>query len=277
MAASPAPSFVDRECEASLATAQTHREASGRVHGSATQTVVGVGASAGGLEALTQLIGALPPKTGMSFVIVQHLAPKRASSLAAILACATKMPVSEVREEPDVEPNHVYVIPPAWDMIIAGGKLRLLPQERRALHRGIDQFFRSLAADCGHQAIGVVLSGNASDGTHGIEAIKEAGGITFAQDHSAQHDSMPRNAVASGCVDFVLPPGKIAQEIARISRRLRRKPREKPASTDLPSTLPSRGSSTGYRNRFQRLQGQNAAPPHRAPDGVAQAEDAPSV
>ena len=170
----------------------------------ATFPVVGVGASAGGLEALTLLLKALPRDTGMGFVIVQHLAPDHESGLAQILSRATKMKVREVRDEPTVEPNRVYVIPPGRDMIIAGGKLRLLVQERRARHRGIDQFFRSLAADCGHQAIGVVLSGGASDGTLGLEEIKAAGGLTFAQDDSAQHDSMPRSAVASGCVDFVL-------------------------------------------------------------------------
>ena len=116
------------------------------------------------------------------------------------------MPVCEVHDEPKVEPDHVYVIPPGRDMIIEGGKLHLLPQDRYVRRRGIDQFFSSLAEDCGHKAIGVVLSGAMSDGTLGLEAIKAAGGITFAQNDSAQHDSMPRSAVASGCVDFVLPP-----------------------------------------------------------------------
>ena len=180
--------------------------------------VVGIGASAGGLEALTLLLKALPCDTGMGFVIVQHLAPAHASSLSEILARATKMPVCEVSDEPEVEPNHVYVIPPARDIIISGGKLLLLPQERNARHRGIDQFFRSLAEDSRHQAIGVVLSGSATDGTLGLEVIKAEGGVTFAQDESAQHDSMPKSAVASGCVDFVLPPDGIAAEIGRIAR-----------------------------------------------------------
>ncbi|MCW1921704.1 ATP-binding protein [Luteolibacter arcticus] len=183
--------------------------------------VVGVGASAGGLEALRQLLAALPPDTGMGFVIVQHLAPERESSLAEILSRATKMPVCEVSEacgEPEVEADHVYVSPPGCELIIEGGKLRLLPQERNARHHGIDQFFRALAEDCGHKAIGVVLSGAMSDGTLGLESIKAEGGITFAQDESAEHVSMPRSAVASGCVDFVLPPAEIAREIARIAR-----------------------------------------------------------
>ena len=180
--------------------------------------IVGIGASAGGLEAVTQLLRALPIDTGSGFVIIQHLAPDHPSNLAEILSRATMMPVCEVRDEPEVEPNCVYVIPPARNMIIAGGKLQLLPQDRYARRRGIDQFFTSLAEDCGHKAIGVVLSGAMSDGTLGLEAIKAAGGITFAQNDSAQHDSMPRSAVASGCVDFVLPPDKMADEIARIAR-----------------------------------------------------------
>ena len=129
--------------------------------------IVGIGASAGGLEALQKLLGALPVETGMGFVIVQHLAPDQASSLAEILARATKMPVCEVGDESAVEPDHVYVIPPGRDMILSGGKLGLLPQQRQAAHRGIDRFFRSLAEDAAHLAIGVVLSGGLSDGTWG--------------------------------------------------------------------------------------------------------------
>jgi two-component system CheB/CheR fusion protein len=189
-----------------------------RVETGAAFPIVGVGASAGGLDAVTQLLRALPIDTGSGLVIIQHLAPDHASNLPAILSRATTMPVCEVRDEPEVQPDHVYVIPPGRDMIIAGGKLQLLPQDRYARRRGIDQFFSSLAEDCGHKAIGVVLSGAMSDGTLGLEAIKAAGGITFAQNDSAQHDSMPRSAVASGCVDFVLPPDKISAEIARIAR-----------------------------------------------------------
>ena len=179
--------------------------------------IVGVGASAGGMDAVTQLLRALPIDTGLSFVIIQHLAPDHPSNLAEILSRATMMPVGEVRDEPEVEPNRVYVIPPGRNMIIAGGKLILMPQDRYARRHGIDQFFASLAEDCGHKAIGVVLSGAMSDGTLGLEAIKAAGGITFAQNDTAQHDSMPRSAVASGCVDFVLPPSEIADELARIA------------------------------------------------------------
>ena len=184
----------------------------------ASFAIVGVGASAGGLEAFTQLLKALPADTGMAFVLVQHLAPTHPSALAEILSRATKMPVMEVQDEPTVEPNHVYVIPPDRSMIIGDGALQLLPREGGAMHRPIDQFFRSLASERRHRAIGVVLSGTATDGTLGLEAIKAEGGITFAQDATAQQEGMPRSAIASGCVDFVLPPSAIAQEIVRIGK-----------------------------------------------------------
>jgi two-component system, chemotaxis family, CheB/CheR fusion protein len=179
--------------------------------------IVGVGASAGGLEAFTQLLQALPEDTGMAFVLVQHLAPSHPSALAEILARASKMPVMEVHDEPTVEPNHVYVIPPDRSMIIAGGALQLFPRVGGGAHHPIDRFFRALAKERRHQAIGVVLSGTATDGTIGLEEIKAEGGITFAQDATAQHEGMPHSAIASGCVDFVLPPNAIAQEIERIS------------------------------------------------------------
>jgi two-component system CheB/CheR fusion protein len=181
--------------------------------------IVGIGASAGGLEAFTQILHALPPDTGMAFVLIQHLAPSHASMLTEILSRATGMPVSEVIDQMPVQANHVYVIPPGVTMGIAGGALRLTPRrEVKGQHRPIDHFLRSLAEDWGHRAIGVILSGSATDGTLGLEAIKAEGGITFAQDDSAQHASMPNSAVAAGCVDFVLPPAEIAQEISRISR-----------------------------------------------------------
>ena len=192
--------------------------ASGESKRRAPFSVVGIGASAGGLEALRHLLQALPPDTGLALVIVQHLAPAHPSALAEILSRATTMPVLEVHDEPRVRPNHVYVIPPDRTMTIAHGALHLLAREAHGPPRPIDQFFRSLAEEQAHQAIGVVLSGTANDGTLGLETIKAEGGITFAQDETAQYASMPRSAIAAGCVDFVLPPHEIAQEIARIAR-----------------------------------------------------------
>ena len=179
--------------------------------------IVGIGASAGGLEAFQQLFRTLPADSGAGFVVIQHLAAARPSMLAEILARATPMPVVEVQDEPLVEPNHVYVIPPDRDMTVAGGRLRLRPRKKEgAVYRPIDQFFRSLAADSGQNAIGVVLSGTGTDGTLGLQEIKAEGGITFAQDATAQHDGMPRSAIASGSVDFVLSPDEIAAEIVRV-------------------------------------------------------------
>jgi len=180
--------------------------------------IVGVGASAGGLEAFNQMLGALPEDTGMAFVFIQHLVPTHTSMLAEILARSTSMPVSEVSDEPRVLPNHVFVIPPNRNMIISEGKLKLYQREQVGQHRPIDVFLTALAEDQGNNAIGVVLSGTASDGTLGLQAIKAEGGITFAQDESAQHQGMPRSAFAAGCVDFVLPPQEIAKSLARIAR-----------------------------------------------------------
>lgn len=182
--------------------------------------MVGVGASAGGLEAFTQLLIALPGDTGMAFVLVQHLDPKHDSLLSDILSRATKMPVQQATEGVAIEPNHVYVIPPNVDMAVRADTLHLMARRKaRGPHLPIDRFFRSLAEEKRSQAIGVILSGTASDGSHGMTAIKAAGGLTFAQDEkSAKFGSMPHSAVAAGAVDFVLPPAQIAVELARIGR-----------------------------------------------------------
>ena len=181
--------------------------------------IVGVGASAGGLVAFTELLTHLPLDTGMGFVLVQHLDPEHESALTQLLARATKMPVREITNNQRVEANHVYVIPPNTNLGIARGVLKLEPRpEMRTPHRSIDFFFESLAEDQRECAIGVILSGTATDGTLGLTAIKAEGGITFAQDDSARYDSMPRSAVAAGCVDFVLSPQDIAKELARIAK-----------------------------------------------------------
>lgn len=181
--------------------------------------VVGVGASAGGVEAFTDLLKHLPADTGMAFVVVQHLAPNHQSLLTNILARATSVPVAEVTEGMRVEPNHVYVIPPNTDMTIAEGALRLTARPSTTIRPlPIDSFLSSLAVERGSKAIGVILSGTASDGTLGLKAVKANGGITFAQDGSAKYEGMPQSAIAAGYVDYVLPPEGIAREIARLSR-----------------------------------------------------------
>ena len=182
--------------------------------------VVGIGASAGGYEALTQFFPALPADTGMAFVVVQHLDPKHESLLPELLAKLTKMPVSQVKDRTEVQANQVFVIPPNTLMTIAGNLLHLTPRSKeRKPQMSIDHFFRSLAESHDGKSIGIVLSGSSSDGALGIEAIKHAGGITFAQEEtSARYLFMPKSAVATGCVDFVLTPEGIARELAELSR-----------------------------------------------------------
>jgi two-component system CheB/CheR fusion protein len=181
--------------------------------------IVAVGASAGGLEAFSQLLRAIPNNTGMSFVFIQHLDPKHHSMLSELLAKAANMPVLEATNGTTVKPNHVYVIPPNVNMGINRHRLNLTPRAAQpGLHAPIDFFMRSLAEEWNSRSIGVVLSGTASDGTRGLAAIKAEGGITFAQDEdSAKYPGMPHSALASGCVDFVLPPEKIGRELAQIS------------------------------------------------------------
>lgn len=196
------------------------RRATARRFAEKTFPVVGIGASAGGLEAFTQLLKHLPNDTGMAFVLVQHLDPTHASALTEILSRATEMPVAEINDGMRVEPGHVYVIPPNTNVAVLHGVLSLMPRaEKHGQHMPIDYFLRSLAEDRRGKAIGVILSGTASDGTLGLKAIKAEGGITFAQDEqSAKYDGMPRSAITSGFVDCVLPPEGIARELARVSR-----------------------------------------------------------
>ncbi|MDF5711207.1 MAG: chemotaxis protein CheB [Nostoc sp. S4] len=180
--------------------------------------IVGMGASAGGLEAFTQLLNNLPNDTGMAFVLVQHLSPEHKSMLSEILSNSTQMPVHEVHDGMLVEPNHVYVIPPNKNMSISQGVLKLTTRVKtRGQYMTVDAFFFSLA-EYASRAIAVVLSGGDGDGTRGLQKIKEAGGITFAQcESTAQISSMPNTAVASGYVDFILPPQEIASELAKLS------------------------------------------------------------
>jgi two-component system, chemotaxis family, CheB/CheR fusion protein len=181
--------------------------------------VIAIGASAGGLEAFTQFLGRLPADTGFGYVLVQHLDPTHESILAELLGRGAHIPVLQAIDRQRVEPDHAYVIPPDTEMTMTDGHLRLAPRKRGGPARSIDLFFRSIAEVHGSHSIGVVLSGTGSDGASGIEAIKAAGGITFAQDpESAGHDGMPRAAAATGCVDFVMPPADIATQLARISR-----------------------------------------------------------
>jgi two-component system CheB/CheR fusion protein len=192
-------------------------EAPSEPSGTTAFPIVGVGASAGGLEAFRQLLRELPTDTGIALVLVQHLDPTHESRLTDVLSRTTAIPVMTVTDRLCVEPNHVYVIPPNADMTISSGIFLLTPRAKVDHHMPIDHFFRSLAQEQEARAIGVVLSGSGSDGTLGLKAIKAQGGITLVQEErSAKYPAMPHSALA--LADFVLPPGEIARELARISR-----------------------------------------------------------
>jgi two-component system, chemotaxis family, CheB/CheR fusion protein len=180
--------------------------------------IIGIGASAGGLESFAQLLAAVPDNTGAAFVLVQHLDPQHESLLGDLLSPSTPMPVVTVHDGMQVEPDHVYVIPPNSSMELQDGTLRLVTREP-GLHLPIDIFFRSLAQVQGSRAVGVVLSGNASDGSLGVRAIKAECGLTFAQDEAtARFGGMPRNAIATGAVDFIMSPADIGRELGRLGQ-----------------------------------------------------------
>jgi two-component system, chemotaxis family, CheB/CheR fusion protein len=189
-------------------------------HNGDSFSIVGIGGSAGGLEACIEFLSALPTTTGMAFILVQHLEPNHQSHLPEILSRATKMPVVHAEEDLRVQPEHLYVIPPNTVLTIKDGALHLAPRsESSSQYYPIDQFFFSLAEDVGPRAIGVILSGASSDGSQGLRAIKCAAGTTFCQsEKSAKYTVMPRSASATSAVDFILPPRSIAAEVARISR-----------------------------------------------------------
>src|SRR5689334_9679211 len=170
--------------------------------------VVGIGASAGGLEALEHFFDNIPKESGMAFVVVQHLSPDFRSLMDEILGRRTELPIHLVENGMLVEPDHVYLIPPKKEMIISGDRLLLSERDRdQELALPIDVFFRSLAQDCGPRAIAVVLSGGGSDGSRGIRAVHDAGGLVVVQDvDSAQFDGMPKTARDAGVADCVLPP-----------------------------------------------------------------------
>ena len=195
---------------------------------------MGIGASAGGLESFTRLLRSLPGRPGMAIALVQHLDPEHESLLAEILQRASKMPIAEVADGTRVEPNHVYVMPPNVTMTVAEGVLRLSPRTTTPAETlPIDRFFDSLARDYGSRAVGVVLSGTGADGARGLAAIKEAGGLTFAQDPaSAGYDGMPRAAIDAGVVDTVADPEAIAQRLVDLARKLVRTQPVHPAEDD---------------------------------------------
>ena len=182
--------------------------------------VVGFGASAGGLEAMQQVLAAMPWDTGHAFVLIQHLDPTRKTMLPEILRGATRMRVLEAEDKMLLEPDTLYTSPPDREVAIVHGKLQLVePLERHASRLPIDFFFRSLAQEVGNRAIAIVLSGTGTDGTLGVRAVKGAGGLTIAQEtSSARYDGMPRSAIGTHLVNFVVPPTEIPRVLLEYAK-----------------------------------------------------------
>ena len=192
--------------------------------------MVGIGASAGGLDAFLRLLRHMPADTGLALVLVQHLDPAHESLLPELLGRDATIPVVQAQDGMLIEADHAYVIPPNTTMTVTEGHLRVVARKSgRGVHLPIDALLCSLAEVHGTAVVGVILSGAGSDGTRGIEAIKEAGGITIAQDlATASYPSMPQSAVVTGYVDFVLSPEEIADQLVRLGRHLGEPPRRRP-------------------------------------------------
>lgn len=177
--------------------------------------IIGIGASAGGLEALQEFFDNMIPDPGAAFVVIQHLSPDYKSFMGELLGRHTSIPIEVVKDKTKVEINHIYLIPPKMNMTIRGGVLYLKEIVGRSLNLPIDIFFRSLAEDQQNNAVAIILSGTGSDGTLGIRAIKEFGGVTMVQDdQTAKFDGMPRSSISTGMVDLVLSPDELAKELA---------------------------------------------------------------
>ncbi len=190
---------------------------------------MGMGASAGGLEALEAFFTHMSPNKNIAFVIIQHLSPKHKSIMGALLSKCTQMDVLNMEDGMKVEPNRIYLNPPDKNVVIMNGTLQLMEPVRTAgINLPIDCFFKSMSEDLGEKAICVILSGTATDGTLGLRAVKGEGGMAMVQDpDSAKYDGMPRSAIATGLVDFILPVEKIPHALLEyISTPISASPRE---------------------------------------------------
>jgi two-component system CheB/CheR fusion protein len=180
--------------------------------------VIGIGASAGELEAVTELLSGIKTSDGLAFLLVQHLDPHQPSLLTEIIAGKTDIDVRTAVDGQPIKPDCFYVIPPNKTMTVENGTLRLASRQA-GVHKPVNLLFRSLAREYGHRAVGVVLSGTDADGAEGLEEIKAVGGIAMAQEpDTAKFAGMPKSAIATGCVDFVLPPGELATQLLRLAR-----------------------------------------------------------
>jgi two-component system CheB/CheR fusion protein len=198
----------------------TKKEPQAQVPTGKSFPIVGIGASAGGLEAFEAFFDAMPPDSGIAFVLVTHLDPSHATILPELIQKKTQMRVQEVTDNLKIEPDQVYIIPPNREMAILNGTLQLLELTRpRGLNLPIDTFLRSLAKDQTGNAVCIILSGTGTDGTLGLRAIKGEGGMTMAQDlDSAKYDGMPRSVAATGLVDYILPPALMPKQVLSYTR-----------------------------------------------------------
>ena len=225
------------------APARNAEEAAWRAAEGNRLLVVGVGASAGGLEAFERFLRRVPLASGLAFVLVQHLDPEHESILAEILGRSTEMPVAFARDGQGLEADRVYVMPRGEALLVEGGKLRLVPAETRNARQPINGFLTSLAEDQRENAVGIVLSGTGSDGALGIAAVKLHGGTTFAQlPGDARYESMPAAAIATGKVDRTLPVEELPAALAELAARRRQHPGES-----------TRGEAEGLREAFELL------------------------
>lgn len=176
--------------------------------------IVAIGASVGGLAAVSALLENLSPNTGMAFIFVQHLSRDHKSLLTYLLSKVTKMKVQDIEDMEHMVPDNVYVIPFDKGIEVTDGHIKLIPRAKKGKAISIDVLFSSLAETHKENVVGVILTGNASDGTEGLQTIKKAGGITIAQDDSAEAGSMPESAIATGLVDFVLSPEEIGRKLS---------------------------------------------------------------
>lgn len=238
------------------ASLNNHKTSSKKEHAASKQKplyIVGIGGSAGSLEAYEQFFKNMPSDTGMAFVLVPHLDPTQKGIMPEIIQRLTKMKVFRVEDGMKVQPNNIYVIPPNKDMSIFHGTLHLMePAAPRGLRMPIDYFFRHLAEDQKERAICIILSGMGSDGTLGLKAIKENLGMAMVQDpESAKYDVMPRNAIETGLVDYVLPPDKMPEKLISYVTHVINVPKVKPVVEDktisaLPKILLLLRDKTGH-------------------------------
>ena len=184
--------------------------------------IVGIGGSAGGLDAYKALFDAMPSTTGMAFVIISHLMPAAHSQMAQILSRHTKMPVLVAGSKMPIWGNHVYVNSPDEDLSVENYAFKVV-SPRTGRNKQVDVFFTSLAAAMGKRAIGIILSGFDGDGTQGCRLIKAKGGATFAQDNSAEVGHMPHSAQAAGCIDFILPPESMPHALRRLAGAIKKR------------------------------------------------------